>query len=143
MSSFLLRALATAGAVGALSCTSSTRPTGLQITTDRASYDFVTSSGPLVRVVFVNASTQTVLLAACGNWVAHVLEKETGGQWDDATRESCGPTPYEPFALASGDSLRTGVNPITVGRFRVRAALYGDGTKVTLSRETSPPFEIR
>lgn len=143
MSSYSTVSLAvTAFALGTLARSDITSPTGLAIHAEHASYAFATSSGPRVQVTMVNTSGRTLRLAACGGWIGHRMERESDGRWIDATQTSCGSTPFEPLTLAPGDSVRTEVNPLALGKYRVRAVLYRDDWNVRYSPEASEPFEI-
>jgi hypothetical protein len=129
----------------ATACGGTTYPTlGLQIRTDSPSYDFARSEGPRVEVTVINASAESVRLASCHGHLTHMMEQATDGRWMDATRQGCQLIPsYEAIDLAPGDSIRTWVNPIAVGRYRVRIGAYRDPRSVRFSSESSATFEVR
>lgn len=132
----------TALAISTLACSDLMSPTGLVIHTEQDAYAFATSSGPRIQVTMVNASSRTLRLAQCHGWIEHRMEREMDGRWTDATRQGCANIPFEPFLLAPGDSIRTEVNPLALGNYRVRAALYRDDWEVRYSSEASAPFVI-
>ena len=142
--SIVTRLLRTSPLAIALACTTPTYPaTGLVIRTDRSAYAYQTSMGPRIEVTIENTSPRTVTLGSCTAHVIPMMEQARGDTWSDATREGCVNIPFEPIPLAPGESIRSHVNPIALGEYRLRAPLYQDPSRLRYSRETSPTFEVR
>lgn len=124
-----------------MGCSAPTYPAmGLSITIERDSILMAGRYGTDVAYTIVNTSGRSVRLAGCDTFIQHRMEKLEAGNWVDATRAFCGDTLHA-IVLGPGDTTQGWVNPIVVGKYRARIAVFVGRSTVSYSRETSNTFE--
>ena len=126
-----------------VACTDRTSPhPTLMIIVDSTRYASHGDDGAWVWVSIRNVSSNPVQLAGCGGFhVFPQLEREQDAVWTSADTPVCSRL-YAPLEIAPGAGIGMGALPSTVGTYRIRAPLYGDGAHVIRSAESSRVFEI-
>ena len=114
----------------------------LVIATDSTRYSSRNGAGAWVWVSMRNVSSHAVELAGCGGFdVYPQVERQDDSGWDLAFTPPCARR-YAPLELAPGDGIGIGVIPMIAGKYRVRAPLYADSTRMARSEETSQVFSV-
>ncbi|HMC54474.1 MAG TPA: hypothetical protein VKH19_04830 [Gemmatimonadaceae bacterium] len=114
----------------------------LVIATDSTRYSSRNGAGAWVWVSMRNVSSRPVALAGCGGFdVYPQVERQDDSGWDLAFTPPCARR-YAPLELAPGDGIGIGVIPMIAGKYRVRAPLYADSTRMARSEETSQVFSV-